>query len=427
MTWQTKTLGEICDAGGGIIKTGPFGSQLHESDYVDRGLPVVMPKDIVGGRVVTDSIAQIDGETAHRLSQHALKPGDIVYGRRGDIGRQALITERERGWLCGTGCLRVTLGKITDLDPQFLHYYLREAGVISWISNQAVGATMPNLNTSILRSVPVRLPPLATQRKIAAVLSAYDDLIENNTRRVRVLEQMARALYREWFVEYRFPGHEQVQWVEDEGGRRPEGWEWKQLGELASVNSRSIKKGKAPAEVLYVDLSSVGTGVIEKTELLPFEKAPGRARRLAQHGDTIWATVRPNRRSFALVLNPDPRLVVSTGFAVISPKEVPLTYLYQAITTEEFSAYLVGRARGAAYPAVVAVDFEEAPLLLPDSETLRLFHERTEALMLQQENLRLRNANLRRTRDLLLPRLVSGELDVSELAIVGAMEGGDEQ
>lgn len=148
---------------------------------------------------------------------------------------------------------------------------------------------------------------------------------------------------------------------------------------------------------------------------------------MAQHGDTIWATVRPNRRSFALVLNPDPRLVVSTGFAVISPKEVPLTYLYQAITTEEFSAYLVGRARGAAYPAVVAVDFEEAPLLLPDSETLRLFHERTEALMLQQENLRLRNANLRRTRDLLLPRLVSGELDVSELAIVGAMEGGDEQ
>lgn len=98
MTWQTKTLGEICDAGGGIIKTGPFGSQLHESDYVDRGLPVVMPKDIVGGRVVTDSIAQIDGETAHRLSQHALKPGDIVYGRRVILeGRRLSLSVRGAG------------------------------------------------------------------------------------------------------------------------------------------------------------------------------------------------------------------------------------------------------------------------------------------------------------------------------------------
>lgn len=104
---------------------------------------------------------------------------------------------------------------------------------------------MPNLNTSILRSVPVRLPPLATQRKIAAVLSAYDDLIENNTRRVRVLEDMARALYREWFVEYRFPGHEQVQWVEDEQGRRPEGWE-NSLGNWLPSTLAASRKAKHP-------------------------------------------------------------------------------------------------------------------------------------------------------------------------------------
>src|SRR5437660_561531 len=105
----TRTLGAICDEVGGIIRTGPFGSQLHESDYRDGGLPVVMPKDIVSGRIVVDGIARIGPEDANRLSQHKLKKGDIVYGRRGDIGRRALITDREDGWLCGTGCLRISL------------------------------------------------------------------------------------------------------------------------------------------------------------------------------------------------------------------------------------------------------------------------------------------------------------------------------
>lgn len=290
------------------------------------------------------------------------------------------------------------------------------------VENQNSGASVPLINLSKLRALPVRLPPLPTQRKIAAILSAYDDLIENNTRRVRVLEDMARALYREWFVEYRYPGHEHDEFVEDEQGRRPKGWAWQTLGDAALLNFRSIKKGKAPDEVLYVDLASVGTGSIEKTELMPFADAPGRARRLTRHGDTIWATVRPNRRCFALVLNPDTQLVVSTGFAVLTPKEVPFTYLYLVTTTQEFTAYLVGRARGSAYPAVVSEDFAEAPFLVPDADLLNLFHGHLEAAMLQQESLRQRNANLRRTRDLLLPRLVSGELDVSELDIRGAAE-----
>ncbi|WP_229784386.1 restriction endonuclease subunit S [Deinococcus radiotolerans] len=230
---------------------------------------------------------------------------------------------------------------------------------------------------------------------------------------------MARALYREWFVEFRFPGHDTAEFVEDEQGHRPKGWEWRQLREVAATNFLSIKKGKEPDEVLYVDLSSVGTGAIETAALMPFESAPGRARRLVRHGDVIWATVRPNRRTFALVLNPDPRLVVSTGFAVLTPNQVPYTFFYMTTTTEDFSAYLVGRARGAAYPAVVAEDFAQAPLLIPDEDILRLFHERVEAMALQQENLRVRNANLRRTRDLLLPRLVSGELDVSTLDVRG--------
>ncbi len=108
MSFVTRSLGDICDEVNGTVRTGPFGSQLHESDYVDEGIPVVMPKNIVEGKVSTTDIAKIREKDADRLSQHQLRAGDIVYGRRGDIGRRALITKREDGWLCGTGCLRVS-------------------------------------------------------------------------------------------------------------------------------------------------------------------------------------------------------------------------------------------------------------------------------------------------------------------------------
>ena len=196
-----QTLGEICDEVDGIIRTGPFGSQLHKSDYRDEGLPVIMPKNIINGRIELDGIARIGKDDEFRLREHKLAKGDIVYARRGDIGRCALIRERENGWLCGTGSLRISLGN-KIVSPVYLYYYLNHPYIISWIQNQAVGATMPNLNTTIVRSIPISYPPLPTQRKIAAILSAYDDLIENNTRRIQILEAMAQTLYRHWFVDY---------------------------------------------------------------------------------------------------------------------------------------------------------------------------------------------------------------------------------
>ena len=220
--WKETTLGEVCDEVNGIIQTGPFGSQLHQSDYSEVGIPVVMPKDIVEGRIAADTVARVSPDHVERLSRHKLSAGDIVYGRRGDIGRQALIRPEQAGWICGTGCLRLSLGKAV-LDPLFLHYYLKQDEVVSWITNQAVGATMPNLNTGILRSVPVRLPPLPIQRRIASILSAYDELIENNQRRIKILESMARGLYREWFVHFRFPGHESVPRVPSPLGEIPQG------------------------------------------------------------------------------------------------------------------------------------------------------------------------------------------------------------
>lgn len=172
MGWTTKTIGELCDLGRGMVKTGPFGSQLHESDYSDSGIPFVMPQDIVGGRIDQMRVARVSETHVQRLYKHKLAKGDIIYGRRGDIGRQALVRDENVGWLCGSGCIRITLGK-SKVSPGFLHRYLQMPEIIHWVEGQAIGATMPNLNTNILRRLPVTYPVSeATQNKIAVILSA---------------------------------------------------------------------------------------------------------------------------------------------------------------------------------------------------------------------------------------------------------------
>jgi type I restriction enzyme S subunit len=147
----------------------------------------------------------------------------------------------------------------------------------------------------------------------------------------------------------------------------------------------------------------------------PFSEAPGRARRLLRDGDTIWSCVRPNRRSFGLILDPETDLVASTGFAVLSPRDGNFAYLYLASTTNEFTSYLTNHARGAAYPAVTGEDFENAPILRPAESVLAQFQDLLAPILRLQEVLRRQNRNLRRTRDLLLPKLMSGELDVSTI------------
>jgi type I restriction enzyme S subunit len=159
--WERKTLEEICVAGSGI-QTGPFGSQLHQSDYSDSGVPVVMPKDLIDFRVDIDSIARIPEEIAERLERHRLRPGDTVYGRRGDIGRRAFIGERQAGFLCGTGSLRIRPDSLL-VNPRYLFDTLGTLETAGTIANRAKGAKMLNLNQKVLKSVPVLLAPRRLQ------------------------------------------------------------------------------------------------------------------------------------------------------------------------------------------------------------------------------------------------------------------------
>jgi len=191
-----------------------------------------------------------------------------------------------------------------------------------------------------------------------------------------------------------------------------EGWEITKLGEVANVNELSIKSNNEPEQIEYIDIKSVGTGFIESTTSYSFHEAPGRARRIVRDGDTIWAIVRPNRRSYSLILDPVDNLIASTGFAVLTPKNIPFTYLYHCVTTNEFAEYLVNHATGAAYPAVNAKDFSNAVVLVPGKAMLGLFHDAVEPMYRQRHIMAKKNNTLRDTRDLLLPRLISGELSL---------------
>lgn len=197
---ENTTLGQITKRGCGFIQTGPFGSQLHASDYVPTGIPCIMPANIVDGRVNITDIAHITPNDAQRLSKHIVQVGDIVYSRRGDVTRKALIREKEEGMFCGTGCLLVRPGK--EIDSRFLAYHLSSPLNHEWIIRHAIGATMPNLNTSILGAVPLTIPDLATQKGIARVLGALDDKIELNHQVNDTLEQMAQALFKSWFADF---------------------------------------------------------------------------------------------------------------------------------------------------------------------------------------------------------------------------------
>jgi len=405
MNWTVSTLGATVERHG-LIQSGPFGSQLHQSDYVNDGIPVIMPKDITEGRVDTETVARVSEETATRLSRHQMRPRSIVVPRRGEISKRALVRDDQAGWLCGTGCLQIVV-EGTPMLPEYLYYYMEQEQVVRWLEQHAVGTTMLNLSASIAADLPVRYPVAEAQVRIADILSAYDDLIENNRRRMALLEEAARQLYREWFVRLRFPGHEHTRITNGV----PEGWKKKHLSDLADVNKESLSSSY-DGEISYIDISSVTPGSINETTHFNFRDAPSRARRVVKHGDIIWSCVRPNRRSYAVIWQPPLNLVASTGFAVITPTRVPTSFLLQASTTDQFVGYLENHARGAAYPAVVASDFERAEVLVPRRALLAAFNDVVEPLLTQAHTLRLQNLQLRAARDLLLPRLMSGEIAV---------------
>ncbi|MDD9981263.1 MAG: restriction endonuclease subunit S [Gammaproteobacteria bacterium] len=163
--WEMKRVAELALS----LQTGPFGSQLHAADYITGGVPVINPADLISGTLVPDLDRTVDEPTAIRLGFHKLLQGDILFARRGDVGRCSLVGKQHEGWLCGTGCLRMRPCP-KSAESSYLLNLLSTQGVGDWLGNESVGSTMQNLNTSIIGAIPVAVPGLAEQRRISEFL-----------------------------------------------------------------------------------------------------------------------------------------------------------------------------------------------------------------------------------------------------------------
>jgi type I restriction enzyme S subunit len=410
MSWPRAQIASIKANTPNALVGGPFGSDLTTRDYVPEGIPVIRGQNLSAGCVFTEEeFVYVSAEKAAQLRANTAGRGDLVFTQRGTLGQVGLIptTSRFARYVISQSQMKLTVDP-KKADARFVYHYFSLPAVVEEIKARAITSGVPHINLGILKELEIPLPPIEVQGRISSIASAYDDLIENNQRRIKLLEEAARRLYREWFVALRFPGHERIKVVDGV----PQGWDRGSLADFAVVNQSSISVRNPPESLLYVDIASVGTGVINEAAEYLFAEAPGRARRRVHHGDTIWSCVRPNRRSYALIWEPPENLIVSTGFAVLTPVSMPLTYFHLAVTTDAFVGHLTANATGAAYPAVTSRDFETAAMLKPSTVVLAEFDRVVLPWFAQQEVLKRQIKVLKQTRDALLPRLMSGALAV---------------
>lgn len=381
MKWEKVKLGDISSN----IQTGPFGSQLHQSDYSEDGIPVVMPKDLVAGHISEESIARVSSEHVERLSRHKIEMDDILYSRRGDVGRCALATQKELGWLCGTGCLRVSIDS-SKANPKFIFHYLQRAETVGWVQNHAVGSTMANLNTSILSNVPIEMPNLKTQRRIVDILSAYDSLIESNQKQIKLLEEAARRLYKEWFVNLRFPGYETARIVDGV----PEGWEKVPVTDLLEIrygkDHKKLEDGSVPVYGSGGVMRHVKPTLYSGESVLIPRK--GSLNNVLYVSGDFWA--------------------IDTMFYSVPRKKNVAKHVYLFLSELDMYSFNIGSA----VPSMTVKILDGIQIPYPTYDVLEKLDAVLTPVFDYQQLLEKKSEIARQARDRLLPRLMSGELEV---------------
>ena len=392
MKWEKVKLGDIATC----IQPGPFGSQLHNSDYSKEGTPIIMPKDIVGGAIVHSGLLKVSEEHVKRLSRHQVYEGNLMVARKGDVRKCAYITANENGWMTGSDCLKVVLDE-SKCYPKFIYYQLRSEHIGRWLEKVSIGATMPSLNTGLLSGIEMVLPPIEIQKQIAGILSVYDDLIENNRKQIKLLEEAAQRLYKEWFVDLRFPGHENTKIVDGV----PEGWNEKTLSQVANVIM-----GQSPKSEFY---NSEKKG-------LPFHQGVGSYgvrfvmddiystsyTRIAEP-DSILFSVRAPVGRLNITKN---KVVIGRGLAAINQTDGCQSYLYYLLKNKFFKDNIVGN--GSIFASVSKDELLNQKFLIPERNLMMQFEKIVSQMDKQIENLDSKNKKLIEARDRLLPKLMSG-------------------
>lgn len=345
--------------------------------------------------------------------KYLVEKGDLLFARQSLVaagaGKCSIVNDILEPTTFESHLIRVRLDEKLCCSRYYFYLFQLPSNPIKAIVNQCAQA---GIRGSELQKIKVPLPPLNEQRHIASILSTYDNLIENNNKRIRLLEQMAENLYKEWFVRFRFPGHEKV---EMENGL-PKGWKYYLIRNLCEINKKTISSKNKSVLIHYLDTSSITDNCITGYEDYILEDAPSRARRVVKHNSIILSTVRPNLRHFGIIKNPEDNTIVSTGFAVFDCKCQIANIIYRYLASPEIVNYCQSIAEGAVatYPSIKPEVIGRLKIALPPLIIAQQLNNTLEVLNNQQNNLLRQNDNLSRQRDLLLPRLMSGKLEVKE-------------
>jgi type I restriction enzyme S subunit len=351
-----------------------------------------------------------------KLEKFRLLNGDVLvamtgagsvgkFGRMRTIDRPYLVNQR-------VGIIRTQRDKA---DPDFIYHVLSIDEYETILYGYGLGAGQPNVSPAQIESLTIPFPSLPTQRKIAGILSAYDDLIENNTRRIAILEAMAQAIYRDWFVEFRFPGHEKVKLVDSPLGKIPEGWKPTRLGDLAGEVRRGVNPSEVDPETPYFGLEHLPRKSITLCDWGSARDVQSTKLRFHK-GEILFGKIRPYFHKVGVA--PVDGLCSSDAI-VISPKTEGLfgPVLF-CVSSEDFVSHATQTSQGTKMPrANWDVLVKYALPTPPQGQLLNEFNASIRDIVDTLRLLMLKNRNLRKTRDLLLPKLISGQLDVEDLDI----------
>ena len=432
LKWDSICLGDAAK----VISGFAFKSQ----DFLEIGIPIIKIKNIRLGTVDLSEADFVTPDFIKKLdSKYHIHSNDILISLTGShltqpnsvVGRVAKHSPKLGLCLLNQRAGKITITKSDLLDQKFLFYVLYTEEARRNIALMALGAaSQANVSPTQVESLEIPLPPLPTQQKIAGILSAYDDLIENNIRRIEILEEMARMLYREWFVKFRFPGHEAVRFFESELGLIPEGWEVTTLGKNIKTQKGYAFKSSwyQQTGVKIVKVSNFTDDSIDINNLIsiPEDIAEQYKKYQLFSNDIIIQTVgswASNPQSVVGKVIKVPEIASKSLLNQNAVKVIPIepinnTFLYYILKNDEFKSYIINCAQGAASQASITLEaIKEFKVILPPRKIINSFSNLIIPKWKKINNLGLKNINLRKTRDLLLPRLISGEIDVENLAI----------
>lgn len=411
--WKTAKLKDLPVR---IIDGDRSGKYPKRNEFQDNGVLFLNTTNIENNRLNLEQANFVTEEKFDQITKGRLQRLDIVMTTRGSIGKVALFDCAFTTGLINAQMLILrTAGN--EIDPRFLFYLFAGDIFQAQIRNFSSGSAQPQIPIQDLRELEITYPPIDYQRHIATVLSAYDDLIENNTRRIKILEEMVQMLYREWFVEFRFPGHERVKVKNGV----PDGWEVTTLGQAVATLGGSTPSTKQPeywqgGDVIWYTPSDL---TANKAMFISDSKTKINALGLkhsSAHMFPAYSVMMTSRATIGVTAINTIPACTNQGFITCIPNERVSAYqLYFWI--EENKDKILNVASGATFKEISRTEFRDFSFLVADVQTNKRFSELVTPIGEEIENLLAKDANLRRTRDLLLPRLVSGEVDVADLEI----------